>query len=81
MIRPVPLKYRLRSKAWLSRFDRIMADLNIVLAVFAIGLAALDGTILIAKRGIDRLPQMTRVTYVEATTAVSALPAGQKLLP
>jgi hypothetical protein len=80
MMRPVPLKYRFRCKAWLSRFDRVAADMNILLGLFAIGLGILDGTILIAERGIEHLPQVTRVAYVEAA-ATPAIPGGRNLLP
>ena len=49
----------------MRRLDRAAADLNALLAVFAIGLAALDVTCLFSQQLIDRLPQVTRVVDVE----------------
>jgi hypothetical protein len=43
--------------------DKVAAELNVVLVVIAIGLAALDVTFLVTQKVIDRLPQVTRVTY------------------
>jgi hypothetical protein len=53
-----------KRREWLCRLDRIAADLNILLLMFAIGLATLDLTFIIAEQVIDRLPQVTRVGYV-----------------
>ena len=50
-------------KDTLHRIDRIAGDLNVLLVVIAIGLATLDFTILLTQKVIDRLPQMTRVSY------------------
>jgi len=43
--------------------DKVAAELNVILVVIAIGLAALDVTFLVTQNVIDRLPQVTRVTY------------------
>lgn len=51
-------------REWLGRLDRIAADLNVLLVMFAIGLATLDLTFLVTQRVIDRLPEVTRITYV-----------------
>ena len=51
-------------KEWLRRLDRIAVDLNVLLVMFAIGLAVLDLTFLVTQRLIDRLPEVTRVTNV-----------------
>lgn len=66
-----PLRERLR------RLDRIAGDLNVVLVIFAIGLATLDLTFLVTQRVIDRLPQMTRIGQVEAPPP----PAGGAMVP
>jgi len=52
-------------REWMRRLDRAAADLNVLLVVFAIGLAALDVTFLFSQQLIDRLPQVTRVVDVE----------------
>jgi hypothetical protein len=69
-----------RMYAWLYRVDRIAADMNVFLVVFAIGLAAMDLTFLATQRVIDRLPEVTRVVYV-AEPASSAIPAGEQDFP
>ena len=56
-------------KEWMRRLDRAAADLNVLLVVFAIGLAALDVTFLLSQQLIDRLPQVTRVVDAERPTA------------
>jgi len=58
----------------LRRLDRIAADLNVLLVVFAIGVATLDLTCLIAHHVIDRLPQMTRIVYLDQPAASTRLP-------
>jgi len=45
----------------LRRADRVASDLNVILAVFAIGLATLDLTCLAAQKIVDQLPQVTRL--------------------
>ena len=49
---------RATQREWLRRVDRYAADLNVVLLLFAIGLATLDVTFVISRRVIDRLPPM-----------------------
>lgn len=58
----------------MRRLDRIAADLNVLLIAFAIGLASLDLTVLVAQHVIDRLPQMTRVVYVDPPAVSTPLP-------
>jgi len=53
-------------KLQLHRIDKIAADLNVLLVVIAIGLAALDVTFLVSQKIIERLPQVTRVTHEAA---------------
>src|SRR5580704_3898967 len=45
----------------MQRADKIASDLNVILIVFAVGLATLDLTFLVTQKVIDRLPQVTRV--------------------
>jgi hypothetical protein len=52
-------------REWWRRIDRFAADLNVLLVVFAIGLATLDLTFLVTQHVIDRLPQVTRVVYLD----------------
>jgi len=53
----------------MRRLDRAAADLNVLLVVFAIGLAVLDVTFLLSEQVIDRLPQVVRVVDVERPAA------------
>lgn len=55
------------TKEWVRRLDRFAADLNVVLVMFAIGLATLDLTFLVTQRIVDRLPEMTRMVAVDST--------------
>jgi hypothetical protein len=54
---------RLSIKELLRRADRVAADLNVLLVVVAIGLAALDMTFLVTKTVVDNLPPITRISY------------------
>jgi len=45
------------------RADRVAADLNVLLVVVAIGLAALDVTFLVTQKVVDNLPPITRISY------------------
>jgi len=65
---------RSRRKEWLTCLDRIAADLNVLLILFAIGLATLDLTFLVAYHVVDRLPQVTRVVYADAPAVSPRLP-------
>jgi hypothetical protein len=40
---------------WLRRLDEVAAELNVVLAIFAIGLAIVDLTFLLSQSVIDQL--------------------------
>ena len=53
----------------IQRLDKVAADLNVLLLVFAVGLATLDFTFLVTQKVIDRLPQVTRLTQdIDSTT-------------
>jgi hypothetical protein len=69
MRNPISPRNPLFRKEWLRRLDRTAGELNVLLVVFAIGLAALDLTFLFSERVIDRLPQVTRVVDVERPVA------------
>jgi hypothetical protein len=51
---------RISIRAMLRRIDRGVADLNMLLVVIAIGLAALDVTLLITQKVVDHLPPIAR---------------------
>jgi hypothetical protein len=51
------------SGTFLQRLDRAAGDLNVLLAVVAIGLATLDFTFLVTQKVVERLPPVTRVVY------------------
>jgi hypothetical protein len=51
------------SNQFFQRLDRVASDLNVILMVFAVGLATLDLTFLVTQKVIDRLPQVTRVSW------------------
>ena len=63
-------------KEWLNRLDRIAGNLNVLLVCIALGLAALDATMLFSQKLIDSLPQVTRV--VDAPPAATTPNAHAK---
>ena len=68
-------------REWFRRLERIAGDLNVLLIMFAIGLATLDLTFLVTQRLIDRLPKVTQVVHVAAPAAAPGFAAGQRDLP
>jgi hypothetical protein len=54
---------RLTVRHLLRRMDRIAGDLNVLLVVIAIGLAALDVTFFVTQQVINNLPPITRVSH------------------
>jgi hypothetical protein len=62
---------------FLQRVDRIAGDLNVVLLVFAVGLATLDLTFMVTQKVVDRLPQVSRLAD-DASPVASTAPAPQK---
>jgi hypothetical protein len=66
------------SRQFLQRVDRITADLNVILLVFAVGLATLDFTFLVTQKVIDRLPPMTRMVQDQWPATPSTAPDAQK---
>jgi hypothetical protein len=62
----------------MGRLDKVAADLNVVLIVFAVGLATLDFTFMVTQRVIDRLPQVTRTVDDASPSVVATPPAEQK---
>ena len=69
MIKRLSPHNRLLLKELLRRVDRVAADLNVLLVVIAIGLAALDVTFLVTQKVVDNLPPITRVSYDQAPPA------------
>jgi hypothetical protein len=63
MMTPLSPHNRLSIKELVRRADRVAADLNVLLVVVAIGLAALDMTFLVTQKVVDNLPPITRVSY------------------
>jgi hypothetical protein len=57
---------RILVKEVLRRVDRGAADLNVLLVVVAIGLAALDMTFLVTQKVVDNLPPITHLSYDQA---------------
>ena len=62
----------------MQRVDKVAADLNVVLIVFAVGLATLDFTFMVTQKVIDRLPQVTRMADDASPSVVATPPAEQK---
>jgi hypothetical protein len=60
----MPPGYRFHCRQWLRCLDRATADLNIILAVLAIGLAVLDMTFLVTQRLLDSRPHLIGADYV-----------------
>jgi hypothetical protein len=63
MMKRLSPRKRLSIKELLRRMDRVAADLNVLLVVIAIGLAALDVTFLVTQKVVDNLPPITRISY------------------
>lgn len=80
MTNPMPPGWRIRVRQSVRRVDRAAGDLNVVLAVFAIGLAVLDVTFLVTEQVVARLPEAPRAAYVD-TAAAPLLPPNQRALP
>ncbi len=73
----VPFKNMRRPGPLMQQIDKIAADLNVVLLIFAVGLATLDLTFMVTQKVVDRLPQVTRLVDDAAPVANSA-PAEHK---
>jgi hypothetical protein len=61
----------------MQRIDKLAGDLNVVLLIFAVGLATLDLTFLVTQKVVDRLPQVTRLAD-DAAPVADSTPAPQK---
>jgi hypothetical protein len=62
----------------LQRVDKVAADLNVVLLIFAVGLATLDFTFLVTQKVVERLPEVTRMVPEPVNVAVESGAAQQK---
>ncbi len=80
MPNPIPPRHQSFRKEWLRRLDRAAGDLNVLLVVFAIGLALLTVTFLASQRAIEHLPPVTRAAYAQQK-APPHLPPDQRVLP
>jgi len=63
MTNPLLPNNRLSLKGLVGRLDRVAAELNVLLVVIAIGLAALDMTFFVTQAAINHLPPITRISY------------------
>lgn len=54
---------RLSWREMLRRIDKVAADLNVLLVVFALGLAVLDTTFFVAQDVVAHLPPITSISY------------------
>lgn len=61
------MRVSLKKTQFIQRIDKIAADLNVVLLVFAVGLATLDLTFMVTEKVVERLPQVTRMAPDTAT--------------
>jgi len=66
MIKRLSRLNRIPIRDMLRRIDRVVADLNVLLVIVAIGLATLDVTFLITQKVVDHLPPVTRIRYVSS---------------
>ena len=69
MNNPLSPQKRMPFRELLRRIDRVAAELNVLLVVIAIGLAALDMTFLFTQKVIDHLPPVTRIAVDEPPAA------------
>jgi hypothetical protein len=61
-------------REFLRRIDKVAGDLNVVLFIFAIGLATLDFTFLVTQKVVESLPPATRIVQDEPNS-IAATPA------
>ena len=66
-------------RRWIGLVDKAAADLNVVIFVFAVGLATLDLTVIFTQHVIDRLPITFSVHTETPTNGMS--PVGRAVLP
>jgi hypothetical protein len=55
----------------LRRIDKVAGDLNVLLVVFALGLAVLDMTFFVAQNVIEELPPLASITYPAPPSAAN----------
>jgi hypothetical protein len=68
MLRESLRRMRSAPVSWMRRLDRVAADLNVLLVMFAIGLATLDLTFIVANRLIQ-LPEVTTIIRADDAAA------------
>lgn len=71
-----------RPKEWQRRLDRLAGDLNVVLFVFAVGLAVLDVTVFVADIAVAQIPatRAAPAALVVPATAPDTQPALNRLV-
>ena len=62
MMKPLSPQNRLAIREKLRRLDRVMADLNVLLVVIAIGLATLDMTFVVTQKVVDNMPPIGQIS-------------------
>ena len=62
----------------IKQIDKVASDLNVVLLIFAVGLATLDLTFLVTQKVVDRLPQVTRLAQDSEPAIDTTAPTPQK---
>ena len=67
-----------RSNPFWQKLDRVASDLNVILVVFAVGLATLDFTFLVTQKVVERLPQVTRMVDAPAPVPQAAAQPERK---
>jgi hypothetical protein len=68
MINPLLPLARLPLKQIIRRLDAVAADLNVLLVVFALGLAVLDVTFVVTQKVVDHLPPISRLNPDQPAT-------------
>lgn len=69
MMNRISPQKRLAWREILRRIDKVAGDLNILLVVFALGLAILDMTFFVSEDVIAHLPPLTSITYAAPQSA------------
>ncbi len=64
------------SPSFARRFDRLLGEMNVVLAVIALGLAVLDFTCFVTLRAAGTLPTLQLQPEMQVTQPAGAAPAA-----
>jgi hypothetical protein len=66
------------SPSFARRLDRLLGDMNAVLAVVALGLAILDFTCFVTLRAADTLPAVQLQSEMQVAPPAGAAPAARR---